>query len=97
MCVAVPGRIVQILEGPGLPMATVDFGGITKQCCLAYLPEAVIGDYTIIQSGFAITILDESAALASLAVFEELGMLGQWPGQVHESRAALDEAGGHLS
>lgn len=97
MCVAVPGRIVQILDGPGLPMATVDFGGITKQCCLAYLPEAVIGDYTIIQSGFAMTILDESAALTSLAVFEELGVLGQWPGQVRESRAATDEAGGHLS
>ena len=97
MCVAVPGRIVQILDGPGLPMATVDFGGITKQCCLAYLPEAVIGDYTMVQSGFAMTILDESAALASLALFEELGVLGQWPGQVHQSRAATDEAGGHLS
>ena len=97
MCVAVPGRIVQILDGPGLPMATVDFGGITKQCCLAYLPEAVIGDYTIIQSGFAMTILDESAALTSLAVFEELGVLGQWPGQVRESRTTIDEAGGQLS
>lgn len=97
MCVAVPGRIVQILGGPDLPMATVDFGGITKQCCLAYVPEAVVGDYTIIQSGFAITVLDEQAALASLALFEELGVLGRGPGQEHGSRTPIDETGGHPS
>lgn len=108
MCVAVPGRIVQILDGPGLPIATVDVAGITRQCCLAYLPEAVVGDYTIIQSGFALTILDEVDALASLSLFEELGVLGRAASgpagsggspvqEHHPGRAAVDEVGGQLS
>jgi hydrogenase expression/formation protein HypC len=93
MCVAVPGRIVQILGGPGLPMATVEVGGIRRKCCLAYLPEAVIGDYTIIQSGFAITILDEKSALASLALFEELGLIGPGQDQERALSAATGVAG----
>jgi len=56
-------------------MATADFGGVTKTICLVYVPEASIGDYTIIHAGFAITVLDEEAAQASLDLFEEIGIL----------------------
>ena len=56
-------------------MATVDFGGVTKQVCLAYVPEAEVGHYTIVHAGFAITLLDEASALETLAMFENLGIL----------------------
>ncbi|MDH3753695.1 MAG: HypC/HybG/HupF family hydrogenase formation chaperone [Acidimicrobiia bacterium] len=75
MCLGVPGRIVDTHDDRGTPMATVDFGGVTKTVCLAYTPDAGIGDYTIIHAGFAIAILDEQAALESLELFEQLGIV----------------------
>ena len=56
-------------------MGKVDFSGIQKEVCLAYLPEIEVGDYTIIHVGFAITKLDEESALETLALFEEMGTL----------------------
>ncbi len=56
-------------------MATVDFGGVTKDVCLAFAPEADVGQYVIIHAGFAITVLDEEAAHASLDLFEEIGIV----------------------
>lgn len=56
-------------------MGTVDFGGATRSVCLAYTPEAVVGDYVIVHAGFAITLLDEAAAVESLAVFEAMGLV----------------------
>lgn len=75
MCLAVPGRILDIRDDQGTPMAMVDFDGIRKEVCLAYLPEAVVGDYTIVHVGFGLSIVDEKAALESLALFRELGVL----------------------
>lgn len=76
MCLGVPGRIVRIVDGPGLPIAAVDVAGVTRECCMAYLPEARVGDYVIVHVGFAITLLDEQAALESLTLLEEIGVLG---------------------
>lgn len=56
-------------------MATVDFDGISKDVCLAYLPDIEVGDYTIVHVGFAISRVDEESALATLAMFESLGLL----------------------
>jgi hydrogenase expression/formation protein HypC len=56
-------------------MASVDFGGVTKSVCLAYVPEVVVGDYTIVHAGFAITQLDEASALETLALFNQMGVL----------------------
>ena len=53
----------------------MDFSGIQKEVCLAYLPEIQVGDYTIVHVGFAITQLDEASALETLALFHEMGML----------------------
>lgn len=75
MCLGVPGKVVEIWEERGTRMATVDFGGVTKSVCLAYLPDIVVGDYTIIHVGFAITKLDEASALETLRLFDELGVL----------------------
>jgi len=75
MCLAVPGRIVEIHEQLGTPMATIDFDGIRKEICLIYLPEIEVGDYALVHVGFAISRIDEAAALETLAMFGELGTL----------------------
>lgn len=77
MCLGIPARILEITEQGGTRMAVADFGGVTKTICLAYLPQVGVGDYTIIHAGFAITQLDEDAALESLRMFRELGLLDE--------------------
>ena len=63
MCLAVPGKVMQIDDGgQGLPMAKVSFGGIIKEACLAYVPEVKVGDYVIVHAGFAISQLNEDEA-----------------------------------
>lgn len=75
MCLGVPGRVTELYEQHGICMGKVDFGGIQKEVCLAYLPDVAVGDYAIVHVGFAITRLDEASALSTLALFEELGTL----------------------
>jgi hydrogenase expression/formation protein HypC len=75
MCLAVPGRIVSIAERDDTLMADVDFGGVTKDVCLAYVPDAVVGEYVVVHVGFAIQRLDEKSAQETLANFEKLGIL----------------------
>jgi hydrogenase expression/formation protein HypC len=58
-----------------MPMGTVDFGGIRKEVCLAYVPEVEVGDYTIVHVGFALTKLDEASALETLELMRSVGML----------------------
>jgi hydrogenase expression/formation protein HypC len=60
-------------SGPqGLVMGRVSFNGIIKEVCLAYVPEAQVGDYVIVHAGFALQVLDAAEALASLALLQEL-------------------------
>ena len=75
MCLGIPGKVVEIYEANGTRMGKVDFSGIKKEVCLAYLPEIEVGDYTIVHVGFAITQLDEASALETLAMFAEMGQL----------------------
>ncbi|MFN8173301.1 MAG: HypC/HybG/HupF family hydrogenase formation chaperone [Candidatus Nanopelagicales bacterium] len=75
MCLGVPGRVVEIWEADGTRMATVDFGGVRKEVCLAYVPDVVVGDYTIVHVGFALTRLDEASALETLELFKSVGLL----------------------
>ena len=75
MCLAVPGRVVSVSERDGTRMAEVDFGGLRKEVCLAYIPDVQIGEYVIVHVGFAIQRLDEKSALDTLANFEKLGIL----------------------
>lgn len=71
MCLAIPGQVIERLaERGGLPFACVRFGEITREVCLAYVPDAEPGDYVIVHAGFAIQVLDEEAARSTLA---ELG------------------------
>ena len=80
MCLGVPGKVLEIRSEQGTRMATVDFGGVTKTVCLAYVPEVHEGDYTIVHAGFAITQLDEASALETLQMFTDLGVLDELGG-----------------
>jgi hydrogenase expression/formation protein HypC len=75
MCLAVPGRVESVNEQDGQTMAQVDFGGLRKEVCLAYIPDVQVGEYVIVHVGFAIQRLDEESALATLRSFEQLGIL----------------------
>ncbi|MDX6300047.1 MAG: hydrogenase expression/formation protein HypC [Nocardioidaceae bacterium] len=75
MCLAVPGRVLSVTEQDGTTMAQVDFGGVRKEVCLAYIPDAEVGEYVIVHVGFAIQRLDERSAQETLANFEKLGIL----------------------
>jgi hydrogenase expression/formation protein HypC len=84
MCLAVPGRILSLRDDRGTPMAMVDFDGIRKEICLAFLPEAEIGEYVIVHVGFAIARVDQKAALETLRIFNELGILEEELGAVDD-------------
>jgi hydrogenase expression/formation protein HypC len=78
MCLGVPGQIVEISEqADGLRMARVSFGGIVKEVCLAYLPEAVVGEYVVVHVGFAISRLDEAEARQVFEYLEQMGELAE--------------------
>ncbi|MCS0639515.1 HypC/HybG/HupF family hydrogenase formation chaperone [Streptomyces sp. LP05-1] len=75
MCLAVPGRVLDIEERDGTRMARVDFGGVVKDVCLEYVPDMEVGDYAIVHVGFALQRLDEESARQTLDLFENLGVL----------------------
>ena len=77
MCLGVPGQICQIDADAGLRMGTVDFGGVRKQACLEYLPDAELGDWVLVHVGFAITKLDEAAARETLDLLAGVGLLDE--------------------
>ncbi|MDI6804140.1 MAG: HypC/HybG/HupF family hydrogenase formation chaperone [Bacteroidota bacterium] len=75
MCLAVPGIIITIEEVDSLRMAKVSFGGVMKQICLEWVPEAKIGDYVIVHVGFALNIVDEKEAEETLKMISEIEAL----------------------
>ncbi len=77
MCLAVPGKILEIHESDGLPMGRLDFGGVVREACLAYVPQAKVGDYAIVHVGFAINMLSETEALATLEALRQMADLAE--------------------
>ena len=75
MCLAVPGRIIRLDTRDDTLMAEVDFGGVRKDVCLEYIPDATVGEYVIVHVGFAIQRLDEESAIRTLQEFERMGIL----------------------
>ena len=75
MCLGIPGRIVEVGPEGLMRMGKVDFGGIVREVCLAYVPEAKVGDYVIVHIGFAISQLDEEEAHETLKLMAEMGIL----------------------
>jgi hydrogenase expression/formation protein HypC len=74
MCLAVPAKIISLNSNADELLQTgfVDFSGVQKEISLAYVPEANVGDYVIVHAGFALSVLDEEEALASLQAFADL-------------------------
>lgn len=78
MCLAVPGRILDIGgDDPLMRTGRVDFGGVVKEINLAYVPEADVGDYVLVHVGFAISVIDAAEADRVFAHLRELGELGE--------------------
>ncbi len=72
MCLGVPGKIVEIYNDRGLRMCKVDFGGAVREACIETLPDARVGDYTIVHAGFALNLLSEEDAQATLDLLREI-------------------------
>ncbi|MEV5953297.1 HypC/HybG/HupF family hydrogenase formation chaperone [Streptomyces sp. NPDC051987] len=96
MCLAVPGRVVSIDHTADPLTGLIDFGGVQKQVCLEYVSDVEVGEYVIVHVGFALQRLDEESALASLELFEELGLLEEEFGDAWQqaARQAAEETEG---
>ena len=78
MCLGVPGKVVRVDENPlGMTMGRVNFAGITKDVCLAYVPGVRVGDYVVVHVGFAISIVDEEEAAQTFRYLEAMDELGE--------------------
>jgi len=79
MCLAVPGKIITAEERDGNRIAKVQFGGITRQAFLNFVPEAEVGDYVMVHVGFALSRVDAEEAARTYRLLEELGLLEEEP------------------
>lgn len=79
MCLGVPGKVVEIIQESslGMTMAKVNFGGIIKEACLAYVPEAEVGDYVIVHAGFALSVIDENEAMEVFEMLKQMQELAE--------------------
>ncbi len=75
MCLAIPGKVAGIEQKDGIRTGRVQFGGIIRQACLDFVPEAKEGDYVMVHVGFAISVVDKDEAERTYALLESLGVL----------------------
>ncbi len=73
MCLGIPGKVLEIFQRDNLPMGKIEFGGIIKEACLAYVPEAQVGDYVIVHVGFALSRVDEAEAQEIFSYLQQIG------------------------
>jgi hydrogenase expression/formation protein HypC len=72
MCLAIPGKLTEIYQKDKLRMAKIDFGGIAKEICLEFVPEAELGDYALVHAGFAISLMNETEAQENIQLIQEV-------------------------
>lgn len=77
MCLAIPGKVIETFARDGMQMARVQFGGITREACLEYVPDTTIGQYVLVHVGFAISTVDEEEAKRTYQALEELDQLAE--------------------
>jgi hydrogenase expression/formation protein HypC len=77
MCLGIPGKITEIYEKNGLIMGKVDFGGVTRESCLQYVPDAKIGDYALIHVGFALNLISEQEAQETIDLLQQISNIEQ--------------------
>jgi hydrogenase expression/formation protein HypC len=75
MCLAIPGRIVDISVANGVRFGRVEFGGIVRQACLDFVPDAGVGDYVMVHVGFAISRVDREEAERTYEALSSMGLL----------------------
>jgi hydrogenase expression/formation protein HypC len=80
MCLGIPGKIIELYEANGMKMAKVDFGGVIQEVCMEYLPEARVGDYTIVHVGFGLSILDEQEAAETMELLRQVEAMAEEAG-----------------
>jgi hydrogenase expression/formation protein HypC len=77
MCLAVPGKIVEIdASNPEMRMARVDFAGVIKDICIEWLPGVAVGDYVLAHVGTALNKINEQDALETMQLLREMGNIG---------------------
>ena len=76
MCLAIPGKIIEIRDHDAVTrMGAVDFGGVLKEINLSFVPEAKTGDYVLVHAGFALNTIDETEASQVFEYLREMGEL----------------------
>ena len=75
MCLGIPGKIIEIYTVNDLSMGKIDFGGVTREVCLSFVPNAQVGDYALIHVGFALNLLSEQEALETLNILKGISDL----------------------
>ncbi len=88
MCLAVPGRVESIRDEHGTRLGRLNFGGVVKDVCLAYLPDVAVGDYALVHVGFALAKIDEASARETLRTFAELGILEEGLAELRDAAEA---------
>jgi hydrogenase expression/formation protein HypC len=86
MCLAIPGKVAEIQVNEGVRTGRVLFGGIARQACLDFVPEAREGDFVMVHVGFAISVVDKEEAERTYALLESMGVLGEELGLNAEER-----------
>ena len=78
MCLGVPGKILSLEPNAiGMMMGKVSFGGVAKEVCLAYVPEAQVGEYVIVHAGFALNTMNEEEANEVFELLRQMGELNE--------------------
>lgn len=72
MCLAIPGKLIEIFDRDGIAMGKIDFNGTINEACLEYVPDVTIGEYLIVHAGFALNRIDEVEAKKTLALWDEM-------------------------
>ena len=86
MCLAIPGRVLEKAEENGLVMGLIDYAGMRNKACLTYTPEAEVGDYVIVHAGFALQVLNEDEAEASLRELSRLSDIMEKEAQERDAK-----------
>jgi hydrogenase expression/formation protein HypC len=81
MCLGIPGKVLEIYQHDSLPMGRVEFGGIIKEACLAYVPDTQPGEYVIVHVGFAISKVDEAEAQEIFSYLQQIEAVGEEMGE----------------
>jgi hydrogenase expression/formation protein HypC len=94
VCLGVPGKVLSVEENAqGMAMGAVSFGGVNKEICLAYVPEAKPGDYVIVHAGFAISIVNEQEAEETFEILRKMGELAELEDEGEGAFGATPEPG----